>query len=198
MANGITGRRSAVRESPAQASGRFLLRLDPSLHANLQQAAKQAGLSLNEYCCRALAQPLDAGELQPSAKLVQRALCIHGADLVGVVVFGSWARGEAGPSSDVDVLIVLEPTHALTRSVYLAWDERVMTWGAHTVEPHVVQLAEHSVAGSVWAEVAIDGLVLFERDLRVSRQLALIRLDIAEGKLVRRSLHGQPYWAEVA
>jgi hypothetical protein len=194
----ISERPAPVHEPPPHASGRFLLRLDPSLHANLQRAAKQAGLSLNEYCSRALAQPRGTGELQPGAELVQRALYIHGTDLVGVVVFGSWARGEAGPSSDVDVLIVLEPTHVLTRSVYRAWDERVITWGAHTVEPHVVQLTEHGAAGSVWAEVAIDGLVLFERDLRVSRQLARIRRDIAEGKLVRRSVHGQPYWAEVA
>jgi hypothetical protein len=198
VASDIIRARTAVRAAPSKASGRFLLRLDPSLHENLQLAAKQAGLSLNEYCSQALAQPRGPGELQPGAELVQRALGIHGPDLVGVVVFGSWARGEAGPGSDVDVLIVLEPTHALTRSVYRAWDERTTTWGDHTVEPHVVQLAEHSVAGSVWAEVALDGLVLFERDLRVSRQLARIRRDIAAGKLVRRSVHGQPYWAEVA
>jgi uncharacterized protein len=29
-----------------------------------------------------------------------------GADLVSVVLFGSWARGEAKPESDVDVLVV--------------------------------------------------------------------------------------------
>jgi predicted nucleotidyltransferase len=30
-----------------------------------------------------------------------------GADLVSVVVFGSWARGQARPESDVDVLVVI-------------------------------------------------------------------------------------------
>src|SRR5262245_9445427 len=104
-------------------SGRFVLRIEPEVHAALQLAAQRAGLSLNEYCGRRLALPCSVLELEPAAELVKRALAIHAEQLLGVVLFGSWVRGEAGPSSDVDVLIVLDASVALTRSLYHPWDE---------------------------------------------------------------------------
>ena len=36
----------------------------------------------------------------------------------GVVVYGSWARGKATSESDVDVLVVLDASAALTRDIY--------------------------------------------------------------------------------
>ena len=54
------------------------------------------------------------------------------------------------------------------------------------------------VAGGFWAEVAVDGIVLFERDWRLSTHLARVRRAIAERRLVRRLAHGQPYWTEAA
>ena len=190
--------KAARAAKAARPSGRFVLRIEPEVHAALQLAAQRAGLSLNEYCGRRLALPCSVLELEPAAELVKRALAIHGDPLLGVVLFGSWVRGEAGPSSDVDALIVLDSTSALTRALYHPWDESPVQWGALSVEPHLVQLPGPAAPGTVWAEAAIDGLVLFERDLRISRQLAGVRRSIAEGKLVRRTLHGQPYWAEVA
>jgi hypothetical protein len=50
----------------------------------------------------------------------------------------------------------------------------------------------------LWAEAAIDGLVLFERGTRVSGRLAELRRAVLAGRLVRRMVHGQPYWSEVA
>jgi hypothetical protein len=47
-------------------------------------------------------------------------------------------------------------------------------------------------------EVAVSGMVLFERDGRVSTHLVRVRGDIAEGRLVRRIAHGQPYWTSAA
>ena len=44
----------------------------------------------------------------------------------------------------------------------------------------------------------MDGVVVFERGLRLSARLARVRRDIAAGHLVRRIAHGQPYWTEVA
>jgi hypothetical protein len=46
--------------------------------------------------------------------------------------------------------------------------------------------------------VAIDGVVIFERGLRLSSYLADVRRTILAGRIVRRSVHGQPYWHEVA
>ena len=50
----------------------------------------------------------------------------------------------------------------------------------------------------LWAEVALDGLVLLEREWSLSEHLARVRRAIAAGRLVRRVVHGQPYWRETA
>ena len=50
----------------------------------------------------------------------------------------------------------------------------------------------------LWAEVALDGTVLFDRGWMLSARLARVRRAIADGRLVRRVVHGQPYWTETA
>jgi predicted nucleotidyltransferase len=188
-----------VSRRPA-ASGRFVLRIDPGLHAALRRAAAEAGLSLNDYCARRLASPgADAASLPGAAAAVARAGGLFGADLVGVAAFGSWARGEATSGSDVDVLVVLEATVPLTRQLYREWDGGPVDWSGRPIEPHFLHLPTPDRTGAgIWAEVALDGIVLFERGLRLSRCLAGVRGDIAAGRLVRRLVHGQPYWTEVA
>jgi predicted nucleotidyltransferase len=180
-------------------SGRFVLRLPPALHGALQAAARATGLSLNEYCVRRLAvggPGLVADE--HAAAIVTAAAALVGDALVAVVVYGSWARGEAAAGSDVDVLVVVEPRVALTRALYRKWDESPVRWRGRTIDPHFVHPPGDRVAGGVWGEVAVDGVVLFERDWRLSAELARIRRDIAAGRLVRRFVHGQPYWTAAA
>jgi predicted nucleotidyltransferase len=180
-------------------SGRFLLRLPPALHATLRRAADAAGLSLNDYCSRRLAAPAGSGTaLLGGAAAIERAVALLGDRLLGVVAYGSWARGQLADASDVDVLVVAAPGVALTRALYRAWDEAPVSWDGRPVEPHFVVLTEDQRPGAVWAEAAIDGIVVFERELRVSRRLVQVRHDILAGRLVRRLAHGQPYWTEVA
>jgi hypothetical protein len=181
-------------------SGRFLLRVDPALHAALRASAENLGLSLNDYCSRKLALPVDAAALAGGAPaVVRQAVDLHGDDLVGVVVFGSWARGEVRDSSDVDVLVVLDRRMPLARSLYRRWDERPACWDSRPVEAHLVHLPERGcVPSGLWAEVALDGLVVYERGRQVSEALGTVRRLIARGQLVRRTSRGQPYWSEVA
>src|SRR5262245_37380424 len=88
-------------------TARFLLRIDASLHAGLREAARGAGLSLNEYCARRLAAPVGGPGAGPDASaVVASAAALFGTDLIGVVAFGSWSRGELADSSDVDLLVV--------------------------------------------------------------------------------------------
>lgn len=47
--------RPARRDDPAQSSGRILLRLPRSLHAELVAAAAREGVSLNQFTAAALA-----------------------------------------------------------------------------------------------------------------------------------------------
>ncbi len=180
-------------------SGRFVLRIDPKLHAFLRAAAEESGLSLNEYCARKLAAP-GSSVSGPAVEAMERAVDVLGGALLGVVAFGSWARDEMVERSDVDLLLVVEERTSLTRDLYRKWDAGArLRWDGHPVEPHFVHPPdpEERVSG-LWAEAAVEGVILFERDLRLSRRLAEIRRRIAEGRLVRRDASGQPYWVEVA
>ena len=180
------------------ASGRFLLRIDPGLHAALREAAREAGLSLNDYCARKLAAPCTQIE-GPAAELLERAAALLGDALVGVVAYGSWAREEATDRSDVDMLVVVAAGTDITRELYRRWDVAPLSWQGRPVEPHFVHLPEPGgrVSGT-WAEASVDGLVIFDRNQAVSRRLAEVRRRIVAGELVRREIHGQPYWLGAA
>jgi predicted nucleotidyltransferase len=181
-------------------SGRFLLRIDPGVHALLKKAARELGVSLNDYCARKLTLPVDAAALADDGPaVVRRAVDLYGPDLAGVVVFGSWARGEAADDSDVDLLVVLDRRLPLTRSLYAAWDAEPSRWDGRPVEVHLAHLPDRGAAPtSIWAEVALDGLVVFERNRSVSARLGDVRREIAAGRFVRRVAQGQPYWTRGA
>src|SRR5262245_20242709 len=136
-----------MRRSPP--SGRFLLRLTPGLHAALRRCAREAGLSLNDYCARKLATSngfLD--EAGGAAAIVNRAAELFAQELVGVFLFGSWARAEAVTTSDVDVLIIVEPGAPIRRDLYRRWDERPLKWDVREVEPHFVRLSSAGTAAA--------------------------------------------------
>ena len=184
--------------APAEksASGRFVLRIEPELHAALRQAGKDAGLSLNQYCARKLAAP-ERHRAEPFEEAIRRASDMFGKELVGVVVYGSWACDELTDGSDVDLLVVLDPDFSITRELYRAWDANPLQWGTHPVEGHFVHLPQDDLRVSgLWAEIAAEGIVLFERGVEISRLLVRIRRRILARHLVRRRSQGQPYWVE--
>ncbi|MCJ7628060.1 MAG: toxin-antitoxin system HicB family antitoxin [Longimicrobiales bacterium] len=186
-----------IRED-GDASGRFVLRIDPDLHAALREAARAAGTSLNEYCTRKLSIPTSEW-VGPAITAVTRAHAVVGKALLGVVAFGSWARQEMGEKSDVDLLVIVEAGQEIDRGLYKSWDEEPLRWDGHLLEPHFVHLPEAgSRLSGLWAEVAVDGLVLFDRDMEVSSRLVEFRREIASGRIHRRRSHGQSYWVGVA
>lgn len=172
------------------------------MHRALARAAAAAGLSFNEYCVRRLADPAPAGGMAAAllrAEVVNAARAAHGDRLVGAIVIGSWARGEAGPAADVDVLLVLDRAIPLTRELYRAWDASApvvagRSLDVHFTHPHVPGASP----GAVWCEAAVDGTVWFDRDGHVAAALADVRRAIADGRVVRAVVHGQPYWKGVA
>lgn len=178
------------------ASGRFVLRLPPALHAGLRDAARRADMSLNEYCVRVLSAP-GPDPTGPGAAIAARATTLFGPDLVGIVLYGSWARGEATAASDIDTLVVLEATRPITRALYRAWDHAPLRHDGHPIEAHLVTMpTPESAPGTVWLEAALDGVVVLDRDRRIARHLGRLRRDIAAGAHLRRRAHGQPYWTE--
>lgn len=180
-------------------SGRFVVRIEPSLHASLRARARSEGISLNRYCARELGSP--GSELPPPAsEVIGRAHSILGEALLGIVVFGSWARGEPAWESDLDILLIADVRIPISRGLYRQWDDGpALEWYGHTVEPHFVHLpGEDETPSGLWAEVAMDGLVLFERRLEVSRTLAGVRRRILEERVSHRVAHGNPYWVREA
>ena len=188
-----------ISNSEPEQSGRFLLRMPPELHAALRADARASGLSLNAYCVRRLGAISPSGAADEDARaLVERAREVAGAALRSVLLHGSWARGEATPGSDVDALIVVDSSLPLTRAVYRAWDSRPVAWRARRLDPHFARFPAAAECSGLWAEVALDGIVLWDHDWKLSAHLARIRRRIAGGRLVRRVVHGQPYWTEAA
>lgn len=118
-----------------------------------------------------------------------------GAGLIGVVAYGSWARAELTDRSDLDALILVTGRTALNRDLYRRWDEAPLVWNGLVVEPRFAYLPEAGTpVAAFWAEVALDGIVLFERAYVVSRRLVEIRRRLAGGELAMHSVHGQSYW----
>lgn len=181
-------------------SGRFVLRMPSALHTALDDAARANGLSLNTYCVRHLATAgLGIVGDKDVTSLVGRAHAVVGSALSGIVLHGSWIRGEATPSSDVDALIVVDSGVMLNRALYRAWDAApIVTWRGHRLDPHFVHLLEDGEFSGLWAEIALDGMVLLDRDWKLSSHLARVRRAVAAGRVVRRVVHGQPYWKEAA
>ncbi|MFM8414510.1 MAG: nucleotidyltransferase domain-containing protein [Planctomycetota bacterium] len=193
-----SGGRSREAAGRAAASGKFVLRLDARLHGLLRGDALAAGASLNDWCGRTLAAP-GAGGIDAASGVVLAIRCRLGSDLVGVVVYGSFARGELATGSDVDLLVVLTEGVPITRSLYRDWEGVLPDWNGREIDLHFVHLprAADRVSAS-WAEAAVCGIVLYDRALEVSRRLIGIRERIAAGGLVRRMSQGQPYWIHEA
>jgi len=170
--------------------------MPPVLHERLRKEAARSGLSLNQLCLRRLETGDRVGAadfaLVIPAVLRRQIMEQWRAELVGLVVFGSASRGDADSASDVDLLLVFDPDARLCRELYHEWDRVV---SSSQLSPQFVRLPRRvKEAGGLWYEVAIEGLVLWERDLRVSRFLSRIREAMARGEIRRALAHGQPYW----
>ncbi len=134
-----------------------------------------------------------AGELAPGA-VIERAAERLGAQLEGLVLFGSAARGEMWEHSDVDLLVVLRPDVPVTRQLYSTWDAEIAPAASplgRRISPHFVALPRDvREAGGLWFEVALDGLILQDPQLRVARMLSLLRQQMVAGAVSRRFVHG--------
>jgi predicted nucleotidyltransferase len=178
---------------------RVLLRLPVPLHRSLRQAARAAGLSFNEYCVRQLAIVPAADPAGVASVVLDRARALFGENLLGVVALGSWAAGRPARTSDIDVLIVIASTVALTRDLYRHWDQAPLSAEGRLVDPHFVHLpAPDTSPGAAWCESAVEGHVWYDRDGLIAARLVEIRRAIASGRLVRAFAHGQPYWKRAA
>jgi len=149
-----------------------------------------------------LAPPLEpaiivgSGVLPPG--VVTAIQKVFAGGLEGVVLFGSLARGDVWLNSDADLLLVLNEQATVSRGLYELWDERLEPCFRdlpRRIAPHFARLpAAGGQAGSIWLEAALDGVVLVDPRLKVSGTLRELRGEILAGRVVRRTMHGRPYW----
>ena len=188
------------RRSATERPVRVLLRLPAALHRAVTRAARERALSFNEYCVRRLqAPPEQDGASAARAVLSHQARELFGEAVVGLVVIGSWIRGEAARSSDIDVLVVLSREVSITRDLYRQWDEVPLEADGRPFDVHFVHVPlPGSRPTAVWCEAAVDGRVWYDADGSLARYLNEVRRAIADGRLVRATVHGQTYWKGAA
>lgn len=127
--------------------------------------------------------------LDPSCKLAP--------SIVGMVLYGSVARGTMTPNSDIDVLVVLSADTPLRRGLYNLVDE--ITGIDPKVSVALVHLpASNMPPGGLWLEVARDGRILHDPSGSVREAMARLRDHISAGRSVRMTTHGQGFWVHHA
>ncbi len=184
---------------------KILIRIPQEQHQALKELAAKSRHSLNSLCVLALESLLARTPLVTPCKFgrpfadsiaVESIVDEFDADLQGIVLFGSWARGTASAHSDIDLLLVLRRGCALNRALYAQWDSFVSRAGiSRCLSPHFCRLtASCRDAGSLWFEVALEGVVLWERELAVSSYLVRLRRFMFENDVRRRHSYGVPYW----
>lgn len=186
-------------------SGKFVLRLDPKLHKLIQEAAERRGISLNQFCVSQLEASL--GQSRPAETYLAFGLPIvklrkglEDANIssLGCLLFGSISRGEASQSSDLDLLVVLPQDTELDRDLYSSWDFKIQPLlkdVPREVTPQFVTLpSDIEQAGGLWFEVALEGVLLWEKGTSLSQFLVSLREAMARGEIVRKVSYGHPFW----
>ncbi|HXG15818.1 MAG TPA: nucleotidyltransferase domain-containing protein [Calidithermus sp.] len=147
-----------------------------------------------------------AGALRAAAERYAGLLEAHLGDrLVSVVLFGSVARGEAGPNSDLDLLIVGEdfPAGRFARLRLLDEADRAFEpelealrgRGILTRLSRVIKTraeARHTVP--LYLDLVEDAHLLYDRDGFFAGVLARLRQRLAELGAERRRLGRVRYW----
>lgn len=181
-------------------SGKFVLRIPPELHRIIYKKSEKLGVSLNSFCTAKLQDNISA--VSPHLPNdVQILFQEWGEDLLGVLMFGSVARGDQTAKSDLDLLIVLNNNIQLSRKLYRIWDAKFSKMFNKNlqmeVNPHFVHIPSNTFeAGGLWYELSIDGILLWEKYYLVSKFLKEIRENILNGNIKRFMSHGHQYWVK--
>jgi hypothetical protein len=181
----------------------FIVRLPAAVHRAAKDTAERLGLSLNRFCQRAIEELASSGidsasvqkEITPQIREgVEYAVRVFRGEILGVVLFGSCARGTQTAGSDIDLLVCVNPGIELNRDLYQRWDEEAPD-SVRRVSPHFARLPRAgSEFGSLWFEVALEGIVLWETNFEVSRALAMVRDFLLHSGVERKHSYGAPYW----
>ncbi|MFB0537793.1 MAG: nucleotidyltransferase domain-containing protein [Anaerolineae bacterium] len=118
-----------------------------------------------------------------------------GPDLVAIVLYGSWARGESRPGSDVDLLVIARnlPCDRFERVTYV----HRMVVGRFRRRISVLAKEPAEFEGyfpSLYLDIGLDGIILYDLEGYMTGKLARIRELIEEAGLYRVRRDGELMW----
>lgn len=130
---------------------------------------------------------------------------VLGDNLTSVVLFGSVARGEAGPGSDIDLLVVCRelPTGAFRRRRLVepigeqlrVGLRRLWERGVYTEFTEVLRSEEEAARfHPLYLDMAYEAILLYDRDGFFASLLAGLRERLAAMGAKRRRLGRITYW----
>ncbi len=134
------------------------------------------------------------------SSIVNKAKNLFGDNLLGVVVFGSYARSEATESSDIDILVVVSSSIKIDRNLYRKWQQKeessdLENFNGLELSVNFSNLPERSFTCSgLWLEISLDGIVVWDPNFILNKFLISVRKHIALGEVSYRETHGQRYW----
>lgn len=198
-------------------SGKFVLRTGEELHKKIKNLARDKGSSINEICIQVLKKSLSnqsssnnetLNEDIPQKQIitiVSKKLTEKYQDkFVGLILFGSSTTCDTFDNSDIDILIVFDKSLSISRKLYTFWEEEVANELKELLtqkesSPHFSHIPESvESASSLWLEISINGIILWERNNQLRRFLTNLRLYISSGAIVRKLTHSQPYWIKTS
>lgn len=133
-----------------------------------------------------------------------------GPNLVSLLIFGSFARGEAGAESDIDLLLVAEGlperyaarldlvrrivhSDAITLWREYLWKEKGVY---HLQEIVPLTPREASVTQPFYLDMVDDSIVIFEKGRFMESRLDALHERLAEGGATKVTLpSGKSYWS---
>lgn len=171
---------------------RILLRLTSNIHAKLKARATERGRSINSLIEQYVIQGLNSGvDHETWEALKKEAKRLYKKNLIGLLLFGSQARGDVHDQSDTDILIVVTPNIRIERDLYRPWDSRL----ADNISVNITNLPKTATdAGSLWLECALDAQIIYDPSAQIKTMLSCIRELITSGKVRRHVTHGQGFW----
>ena len=122
-----------------------------------------------------------------------------GEDLVAVVLFGSYARGETIEGSDLDLFVVVKdlPDGIMERR-FLVYDSLTLLRRELKVDISVFEAEPEEIDGAITPlllNIAHDGIVLYDREGAVSSFLRKVVEAAGKAELVRyRTTDGKYGW----
>jgi predicted nucleotidyltransferase len=126
---------------------------------------------------------------------VQALRDLLGDDLLAVVLYGSWSRGDARPGSDVDLFVIAQnlPQHRFDRARYLhrAVAERCPL-PVSRLAKDPAQFEGHFP--SLYVDIGLVGIVVYDINGYVAQKLGRIRQLIKEAGLYRVHRERELMW----